>query len=264
VKYIIVTSFSRPRKPGFAAPHERVRGGGARRPAQGTRAALQRNRPSLDRPRAAYQSAGRTFKKVDHGGARHQHTRGINFWAPSGREETDRRLCEDKGAWPTIETVRPLRKATRARCTSVCGNAKSGDMVTPICDKCRRRKIVSFKVEPEEAWRIVVLNRWKSICPCRHCLRVRYRSQCGDARDRAHLAIAKIEKRLITRRGRFYKPKGMLWRTFHRLCDRYDHHDAVLKRRAPTSRRTAYGPKGKIAAVRGLQGFTTASPTARS
>jgi hypothetical protein len=26
----------------------------------------------------------------------------------------------------------------------------------------------------------------------------------------------------------FYKPKGMLWRTFHRLCDRYDHHDAVL------------------------------------
>ena len=63
---------------------------------------------------------------------------------------------------------------------------------------------------------------------CRRCLRVRYQSQCGDAKDRAHRAIAKIEKRLITRRGRFYKPKGMLWRTFHRLCDRYDHHDAVL------------------------------------
>jgi hypothetical protein len=42
------------------------------------------------------------------------------------------------------------------------------------------------------------------------------------------LAIAKIEKRLIALRGRFYKPKGMLWRTFHRLCDRYAHHDAVL------------------------------------
>ena len=42
------------------------------------------------------------------------------------------------------------------------------------------------------------------------------------------MAIAKIEQRLITRRGRFYKPKGMLWRTFHRLCDRYDHHNAVL------------------------------------
>jgi len=63
---------------------------------------------------------------------------------------------------------------------------------------------------------------------CRRCLRVRYRSQCADAKDRAHLAIAKIEQRLITRRGRFYKPKGMLWRTFHRLCDRYDHHNAVL------------------------------------
>ena len=40
-------------------------------------------------------------------------------------------------------------------------------------------------------------------------LRIRYRSQCGDAKDRAHLAIAKIEKRLITRRGRFYKPKAI-------------------------------------------------------
>ena len=41
-------------------------------------------------------------------------------------------------------------------------------------------------------------------------------------------ANTKIEQRLITRRGRFYKPKGMLWRTFHRLCNRYDHHNAVL------------------------------------
>jgi hypothetical protein len=57
---------------------------------------------------------------------------------------------------------------------------------------------------------------------CRRCLSVRYRSQCADAQDRAHLAIAKIEQRLITRRGRFYNPKGMPWRTFHRLCDRYD------------------------------------------
>jgi len=37
-------------------------------------------------------------------------------------------------------------------------------MVTPICDKCRRRNIVSFRIEPVEAWRTVVLNRWKSIC----------------------------------------------------------------------------------------------------
>jgi len=38
-------------------------------------------------------------------------------------------------------------------------------MVTPICDKCRRRNVVSFHVDPSEAWRTVVLNRWKSICP---------------------------------------------------------------------------------------------------
>lgn len=38
-------------------------------------------------------------------------------------------------------------------------------MVTPICDKCHRRNVVSFQVEPKEAWRTVVLNRWRTICP---------------------------------------------------------------------------------------------------
>ena len=38
-------------------------------------------------------------------------------------------------------------------------------MVTPICEKCRRRNIVTFQVEPKEAWRTVVLNRWRTICP---------------------------------------------------------------------------------------------------
>ena len=85
---------------------------------------------------------------------------------------------------------------------------------TTICPRCCGRARVMFG------------GRGKT--GCRRCLRVRYRSQCGDAKDRAHLAIARIEKRLITRRVRFCKPKGMLWRTFHRLCDRYDHHDAVL------------------------------------
>src|SRR5262245_60995993 len=41
----------------------------------------------------------------------------------------------------------------------------SGDMVTPNCDKGRWRNVVSFKVEPEKAWRTIVPNRWKSICP---------------------------------------------------------------------------------------------------
>ena len=43
--------------------------------------------------------------------------------------------------------------------------------------------------------------------------------------DRAHRAIAK--RRLITRRGRFYK--SMSWRAFHRMCDQYDHHDDLLR-----------------------------------
>jgi hypothetical protein len=38
-------------------------------------------------------------------------------------------------------------------------------MVTPICEKCRRRNVISFHVEPKEAWRTVVLNRWRAICP---------------------------------------------------------------------------------------------------
>jgi hypothetical protein len=33
------------------------------------------------------------------------------------------------------------------------------------CDKCKRVNPVSFTVEPEEAWKTVVLNRWKKLCP---------------------------------------------------------------------------------------------------
>ena len=32
-------------------------------------------------------------------------------------------------------------------------------------EKCGRRNLVIFQVEPKEAWRTVVRNRWKSICP---------------------------------------------------------------------------------------------------
>ena len=38
-------------------------------------------------------------------------------------------------------------------------------MVTPVSDKCRRYNVVTFKVEPEEVWRTVVLNRWRNVCP---------------------------------------------------------------------------------------------------
>jgi hypothetical protein len=33
------------------------------------------------------------------------------------------------------------------------------------CDKCKNASPVSFRVEPEEAWKIVVLNRWRQLCP---------------------------------------------------------------------------------------------------
>jgi hypothetical protein len=32
------------------------------------------------------------------------------------------------------------------------------------CQKCNRRKVVSYRVDPEEAWKIVVLNRWRVLC----------------------------------------------------------------------------------------------------
>ena len=35
----------------------------------------------------------------------------------------------------------------------------------PHCQKCSRRNVVNFRVEPEEAFKTVVLNRWREICP---------------------------------------------------------------------------------------------------
>jgi hypothetical protein len=33
------------------------------------------------------------------------------------------------------------------------------------CDKCKRRNPIAYRVEPEEAWKTVVLNRWRKLCP---------------------------------------------------------------------------------------------------
>jgi hypothetical protein len=33
------------------------------------------------------------------------------------------------------------------------------------CDKCKRVNPIDFRVEPEDAWKIVVLNRWRRLCP---------------------------------------------------------------------------------------------------
>lgn len=36
---------------------------------------------------------------------------------------------------------------------------------TDTCDKCKRRNPIAYRVEPDEAWKVVVLNRWKKLCP---------------------------------------------------------------------------------------------------
>ena len=35
----------------------------------------------------------------------------------------------------------------------------------PHCDRCKRGNVVSFRIEPEEAYALVVLNCWREICP---------------------------------------------------------------------------------------------------
>lgn len=36
---------------------------------------------------------------------------------------------------------------------------------TNTCDKCKRANPIDYGVEPEEAWKLVVLNRWRKLCP---------------------------------------------------------------------------------------------------
>jgi len=36
---------------------------------------------------------------------------------------------------------------------------------TNNCDKCKRANPIDYRIVPEEAWKIVVLNRWKKLCP---------------------------------------------------------------------------------------------------
>jgi hypothetical protein len=36
---------------------------------------------------------------------------------------------------------------------------------TDTCDKCKNTSPISFTVTPEGAWKTVVLNRWRKLCP---------------------------------------------------------------------------------------------------
>jgi hypothetical protein len=40
------------------------------------------------------------------------------------------------------------------------------------CQKCKRRKVVDCHVEPEDAWKMVVLNRWPVAKLCASCFDV--------------------------------------------------------------------------------------------
>jgi hypothetical protein len=33
------------------------------------------------------------------------------------------------------------------------------------CHECKNANPVSYRVEPEGAWKTVVLNRWRKLCP---------------------------------------------------------------------------------------------------
>ena len=69
------------------------------------------------------------------------------------------------------------------------------------CDKCRRRSPVSFMIEPEEAWRAVVLNRWRKLCP-----------SCFDIeaeKTRVHYKFTEVDARSWSDRNRpASRPKG--------------------------------------------------------
>ena len=38
-------------------------------------------------------------------------------------------------------------------------------MTMPLYEKCGRRNLITYHVEPKESWRVPVNDRWKSICP---------------------------------------------------------------------------------------------------
>jgi hypothetical protein len=49
------------------------------------------------------------------------------------------------------------------------------------CSKCQRRKVIDYRVEPEGAWKTVVLTRWRVLC----CIVFRCRGR--ECRYRVHV-----------------------------------------------------------------------------
>jgi hypothetical protein len=74
----------------------------------------------------------------------------------------------------------------------------------------------------------VLYGTWR--IACRRCHRVRYLSQRETRSGRANLGMMKIVKRLdrkATCNALPSKPKGMHWRTYERLAERYEDYDTM-------------------------------------
>src|SRR5262245_54808739 len=74
----------------------------------------------------------------------------------------------------------------------------------------------------------VLYGTWR--IACRRCYRLRYTTQKETRSGRANLAMFKIVKRLdpeATFNELPPKPKGLHWRTYERLSDRYDAYDTM-------------------------------------
>lgn len=65
--------------------------------------------------------------------------------------------------WPAPSAIEGLQSRDQPR---VFAHREIAQVVStsPTCQKCARRHVVSFRVEPEEAWKVVVLNRWRVLC----------------------------------------------------------------------------------------------------
>jgi hypothetical protein len=74
----------------------------------------------------------------------------------------------------------------------------------------------------------ILFGSWR--IACRRCHKLRYLTQAETRSSRAIRGMLKIVKRLdpeATYNALPPKPKGMHWRTYDRLADRYDTYDAI-------------------------------------
>lgn len=74
--------------------------------------------------------------------------------------------------------------------------------------------------------RVGVLYMRSAVFRCRQCAQVHYECQGETRWARARRQAEKISNRLHTDEEYYFvKPRGMHWKTFNRLCDRYQHYE---------------------------------------